>query len=167
MLDFSRKVGYVLDMSNEMVPSFKSKTKRKGHPQTNPNSLKNLKPFPPGTNGNPHPGYSLALRLKDAMRKPLVEPAPDATAGELIVYATLKGALECEPSSAHLREVWDRVDGKVIEKRDITFDGEGLSDILGKLRGYNQQDEALSYKIRPLEIESRPVASPEIDVGEG
>jgi len=127
-----------------------------------PNSRKNLIMFPPGTNGNPHPGISLTMRLRDALRHPLKEPAPDAPAVEHLVYATIKGALECDPSSTHFKEVWDRVDGKVAEKRDVTFNGEGLSDILGKLRGYNQQDEALRPQIRPLEIESRPVASPKI-----
>ena len=84
-----------------------------------PNSRKNLKPFPPGVNGNPHPGHSLTLAIKDALRKPLKRPSEDAPVRDHIVYATLAGAINCEPTSAHLKEVWDRVEGKVPERHAI------------------------------------------------
>ena len=93
------------------ISATSAKYKRGEHP----NSRKNLcKPFPPGVNGNPHPGYSLTLQLKDALRKPFNPPPFDAPVRDHIVYATLKGAITCEPTSAHLKEVWDRVEGKVL-----------------------------------------------------
>ena len=80
---------------------------------TNPVSLANLKPpYKPGENGHGRV-YPLKERLRHALDHPLKEPNPDAPAGERIVYATLKGAINCEPTFAHLREVWDRVEGKV------------------------------------------------------
>ena len=81
-----------------------------------PKSLANLRPYPPGVNGNPKPGNSLKASLLNALGEPLKEPASDAPAREHIVYATLKGAIKCEPTSAHLKEVWDRVEGKVPDK---------------------------------------------------
>ena len=86
--------------------------KRKMHP----NSLANLNPpYKKGENG--HSGYPLKERLYHALDHPLKVPKPDAPAGEHIVYATLKGAISCEPSSAHLKEVWDRVEGKLQDVR--------------------------------------------------
>ncbi len=78
-------------------------------------SLANLIPFQykPGQNGNPKPGNSLKAVLMNALLEPLQEPAAGAPARDHIVYATIKGAIACEPTSAHLKEVWDRVDGKV------------------------------------------------------
>jgi len=76
-----------------------------------PNTLKNLKPFPKGHNGNPNPGYSLTSRLRDSLKKPLKKPKGDAPVGDLLVYSTLVGALEREPTP--FRETWDRVDGKL------------------------------------------------------
>ena len=88
--------------------------------QMHPNSLANLKPpYKPGQNGNPKPGNSLKASLMNALGEPLRKPAPDAPARDHIVYATLKGAIDCEPTSAHLKEVWDRVEGKVLEKHAI------------------------------------------------
>jgi len=78
-----------------------------------PNSLANLKPpYKPGENGH-QGGYSLKARLLHQLDKPLVKPKPDAPVGEHIVYATLRGALACEPTVKHLQEVWNRVEGKV------------------------------------------------------
>ena len=119
-------------MSTKTVSS--SKTRRKGHPQTNPRSLANLIPYKPGENGH-QGGYPLKERLQHSLNYPLKQPGKAATAGEVLVYSTLKGAIAREPTP--FREVWDRVEGKVPDKRDVTFNGEGLSDILMKLRGYN------------------------------
>jgi len=78
-----------------------------------PNSRANLKPpYKPGENGHGRV-YPLKERLRHALDHPLKKPKDDAPAGEHIVYATLKGALNCEPTFAHLREVWDRVEGKL------------------------------------------------------
>ncbi len=85
-----------------------------------PNSLANLKPFPPGTNGNPRPGYSLTSRLKDSLNKPLRKPTDDAPVGDHIVYETIRGALEHEVTP--LREVWDRNDGPSQSQAPIAID---------------------------------------------
>jgi len=98
-------------MSSEEIvvrPTTKIKT------QTNPNSLANLIPhqYKKGENGHGRV-YPLKERLAHALDHPLTEPRANAPVGERIVYATLMGALKCEPSSAHLREVWERIEGKV------------------------------------------------------
>lgn len=89
--------------------------KRKMHP----NSLKNLRPFPPGTNGNRNPGYSLTQALKDALRQGGMtqKPPADAPAWRHIVYSTLQGAYKREPTP--FREVWDRLEGKVPEQHQV------------------------------------------------
>ena len=98
---------------NEVVT--RPKIKRQGHPQIHPNSLANLKPYKKGENGHGQV-YPLKERLRHALDHPLKEPGKDAPMGERIVYATLKGALDCEPTFSHLKEVWDRTEGKVPEK---------------------------------------------------
>ena len=85
-------------------------------------SLANLIKYKPGQNGNPKPGNSLKAVLLNALGEPLKEPAKDAPARDHIVYATLKGALACEPTFSHLKEVWDRVEGKVPDKHAIVGD---------------------------------------------
>ncbi len=81
-----------------------------------PNSLNNLKPYKPGENGH-QGGYSLKERLMHSLDKPLVEPKPDACAGDHIVYSTLVGAKLREPTP--FKEVWDRTEGKVIDTHEI------------------------------------------------
>lgn len=78
-----------------------------------PNSLKNLIPFKPGQNGNPHPNYPLKERLQDALRRPLKKPDDNAPSGEHVVYTTITGALA---GLAHAsNQVWDRCEGKVTQ----------------------------------------------------
>ena len=91
------------------------RVKRTKSYQPPPQSLANLKPYPKGVSGNAGSGngYSLTAALKHNIGKPLRKPNDDAPVRDHIVYATLLGAINCEPSSAHLREVWDRVDGPV------------------------------------------------------
>ena len=84
-----------------------------------PNSLANLKPYLPGTNGHGRV-YSLANRLKHALDHPLTEPKVDAPVGEHIVYATLKGAIDLVPVA--FRETWDRTEGKVLDKTAVVGD---------------------------------------------
>ena len=125
-----------------------------------PNSRKNLRPGNPPVDIGKH-GYSITSAIKHLLSQTSQDGRPnhEVIAETMIELAKSPDKMGYVPI---VKEILDRTDGKVAEKRDVTFNGEGLSDILGKLRGYNQQDEALSYKIRPLEIESRPVASPEI-----
>lgn len=78
-----------------------------------PNSQKNLKPFPKGSNGGLNKrGYSLTAALKHALTN-------DAKRREL-VESTIAGAILREP--APFREVWDRVEGKVAERHQILGD---------------------------------------------
>jgi len=76
----------------------------------NPNSRKNLKPGYHGQN-NGQNGFSLTSRLKTCLNKPLQEPGKDATAGELLVHATLKAAIATK--AVPFIEVWNRTEGKV------------------------------------------------------
>ena len=78
-----------------------------------PNSLANLKPYKPGTNGHGRV-YPLKERLAHALDKPLTAPKENAPAGDHVVYATLKGAIDLVPVA--VRETWDRVEGKVPDK---------------------------------------------------
>lgn len=117
----------VTSRKRETEHSGRSKgTKDKNPRKMHPNSLHNLKPFenghPPLGNATPGKGYSLTSALKVSLGKPLKQPTEDAPARDHIVYATLKGAIACEPTSAHLKEVWDRVEGKVPEKHAIIGD---------------------------------------------
>ena len=82
-----------------------------------PRSLSNLKPpYKPGENGHGRV-YPLKERLRHALDHPLKEPPPDAPAGDHLVYATLKAALEIVPVA--FRETWDRTEGKVPEKHAV------------------------------------------------
>lgn len=81
--------------------------------QIHPNSLANLKPYKPGTNGHGRV-YPLKERLAHALDHPLRVPDLDAPAGEQIVYSTLQGAMLREPAPFH--EVWDRVEGKISDQ---------------------------------------------------
>ena len=84
-----------------------------------PNSLANLKPYKPGTNGHGRV-YPLKERLAHALDKPLTAPKENAPAGDHVVYATLKGAIDLVPVG--VRETWDRVEGKVPDKTAIIGD---------------------------------------------
>ncbi len=88
-------------------------------PGQNPNSLKNLRAGNPPIDIGKH-GYSLTSALKDNLNKPLKVPDLDAPVRDHIVYATLQGALKREPTP--LREVWDRSDGKLIDKQALIGD---------------------------------------------
>ena len=110
-----------------------------------PASLANLKPpYKKGENG--HSGYPLKERLYHALDKPLTEPKEDAPAGEQLVYATLKGAIDLVPAPFH--ETWDRVEGKVADNvniRDVS-----VVFVIGK-----------GYKDRPQLTEGKPDLLPD------
>ena len=122
--------------STELVSVEQPKYKR----GMSPNSRKNLlgPRWKKGESGNPQ-GTSLSADLKRALNKPLRQPSEDAPAREMLIYSTLKGAIKREPTP--FKEVWDRTEGKVADKTDHTFNGEGLSDLLLKLRGHNPPPE--------------------------
>ena len=89
-------------------------TKRRGHPQTNPRSLANLRPGNPPVDSGKH-GYSLKSRLFDALDKADISQIKRETVGDQIVLATIKGAIDLVPV-AH-KEVWDRVEGSVNQQQ--------------------------------------------------
>lgn len=135
-------------MANEICRPMieKKRVKHRSH-RMNPNSLANLKPYLPGTNGHGRV-YPLKERLRHALDHPLVVPKADAPAGDHLVYATLKGAIDLVPPAFH--EAWDRTEGKV---RDDT--PQGFQDN----RQYNilvVNDEAKQRIERLLAGKSRP-----------
>ena len=76
----------------------------------NPNSLKNLKPFKPGENGErPGQGYSLTSALRHALG--------DKGERDKLIKSTIEGAIKRESTSQNI--VWDRVDGKLRDKEEI------------------------------------------------
>lgn len=91
-----------------------SKTVRK-HPNhtMHPNSLKNLIPYKPGQNGNPKPGNSLTAQLKNAL-------VDNPELAKQFIASTIQGAIKREPTP--FRELWDRVDGKLVDKTAILGD---------------------------------------------
>lgn len=115
---------------------------KKYPPGQHPNSRKNLIPYPPGVSGNEGSGngYSLTAQLKHSLDRPRITPDKGAPARDHIVHAAIEGAIEREPTP--FKEVWDRVEGKVIDRTDHTFNGEGLSEVLAKLRGYKHLKES-------------------------
>lgn len=120
--------------------------KRKMHP----NSLANLKPpYKPGENGHGRV-YPLKERLRHQLDHPLVEPKDNAPAGERLVYATLKGAIDLVPTA--FNQTWDRVEGKVPEPSrpmpegyqdnrvlNIVVLNTETKELIGKLAGWTQK----------------------------
>ena len=85
------------------------------------------KRWQPGQSGNPNgrPKNSETTLLKNKSHKDKREIADKLT--NLAKDGDLKA----------IDMFIDRTDGKVIQQTDHTFNGEGLSDLLLKLRGYN------------------------------
>ena len=103
-------------------------------PGQHPNSRANLRPpYKPGTNGHGRV-YPLKERLAHALDKPLTPPKKDAPAGDHVVYATLKGAIDLVPVA--FKETWERTEGKVPDKTAIVGDIQ-VRFIIG--RGYAQE----------------------------
>lgn len=88
------------------------KPKQVAKPNPNLKAASVATQWKPGESGN-KAGYSLKSRLDDAIQKPLKDPGEDATAGERLVHATLKGAIELQPTP--FRETWDRTEGKLTD----------------------------------------------------
>ena len=88
--------------------------KRRGHPQTNPRSLANLRPGNPPVDTGKH-GYSLKSRLLDALSKSDLSQVKRETVGDEIVIATLRGAIDLVPVA--VKETWDRVEGSVAQQQ--------------------------------------------------
>lgn len=77
--------------------------------------LKNLKPWQPGQSGNPkgRPKKNVCLTslLKEELQKINPQDKQKRTWAQLIILATMKLALK--GNAAALKEVWDRIDGKI------------------------------------------------------
>lgn len=82
-------------------------------------SLANLKPFEPGKSGNPA-GRPKSITFSEACRKALAEIEDEATQ-ETVAEALAKAAIrEAKAGSAqHLKEINDRVEGKVTQPIDV------------------------------------------------
>lgn len=91
-------------------------------PGRHPNSLKNLKPFPPGTNGytiHQNKGMSLTARLRHLLDEEEADLASKVTRAQRLAYSTIEGAILREP--VPFREVWDRVEGKVADRHEMNI----------------------------------------------
>ena len=98
------------------------------------NRIDNIPPekrWQPGQSGNPNgrPKNSVTTLLKNTDGKTTRKIAKQLT--DQAVDGDLKA----------IDMFIDRTDGKVIQQTDHTFNGEGLSDLLLKLRGYKQLPE--------------------------
>lgn len=76
-----------------------------------PNSLKNLIPFAPGTNGYNPGTMSLKERLRHRLAFPLDKIPPPVLVADQLAQSMIEGALLREPTP--LIQVCERVDGKV------------------------------------------------------
>ncbi len=93
-----------------------------------PNSKKNLNLFEPGNNkgGRKKGSISLAKILSDMLEKKITKNTGEKiTIKEAVVLAHLKKAMSGDIPA--IKEVYDRTDGKIISKTEITGkDGEPL-----------------------------------------
>ena len=87
--------------------------------ESNDRRLKNLKPWKPGQSGNPkgRPPKSICLTslLKEEINKINPKDRAKRTWAELIVLATIRLAIKGNATA--LKEVWDRIDGRVQDRR--------------------------------------------------
>lgn len=118
----------------------------------NPESLKNLKPFPPGVSGNPDgkaPGTknftSLVREMleeiaqgKDEHGKPLAQ-----TYKVLLAKRILKKAIE-QGDTKMIELVWNYLDGKPRGNIDLGFDKKSLGELTDFFRGMATPDEEQS-----------------------
>ena len=100
-------------MAESVKQANRSGNKRGMHP----NSLANLKPrWGKGASGNPE-GLSLKRRVSDVLRDPLKslskEDAKRTKAIELLAQAIVLDAIK--GSKEDRKEIWERLDGKVIQ----------------------------------------------------
>lgn len=105
-------------------------TPKQEQPAIKPNRIDRIPPekrFQPGVSGNPNgrPKNSVTTLLK-------AKPDSDKKA-----IATKLTDMAKEGDLKAIDMFIDRTDGRVIQQTDVTFAGEGLSDVLLKLRGYN------------------------------
>lgn len=76
--------------------------------------------FKRGQSGNPG-GRPKGESLVAALRRRLAEEHNGKTLGEILVEALIKGAVQGKPQ--HIKEVLDRVEGKVTDKLDLNASG--------------------------------------------
>lgn len=85
--------------------------------------LKNLKPWKPGQSGNPKGRPSKDECLTSLLKEEITKVHPSDKHGrtwkQLIVIATMKLAIK--GNSTALREVWERMDGKLPVLADYNF----------------------------------------------
>ncbi len=89
-----------------------------------------LTPWQPGESGNPKGRPPNTSSITYWYKKLLAEGNNAEEIATKVLEMAKEGKLD------HTKEITDRTDGKVIQTTDHTFDGEGLSAVLLKLRGY-------------------------------
>jgi len=93
----------------------------------------------PGQSGNPKGRPPKNLSITSLVKEKLEQEGPEGkTNAELIADAIIELAVSGDLSA--IKELLDRTDGKVIDRTDHTFYGEGLPEILAKLRGYSSPE---------------------------
>ncbi len=93
--------------------------------------------WPPGISGNPAGKQPNVASITYQIKKLLA--AGEGIDAKKLAKMAIKEAEE--GSFPHFKEILERTDGKVADKTDHTFDGEGLGDLLLRLRGYEKPKE--------------------------
>lgn len=113
----------------------------------NPESLKNLKPFPPGVSGNPDgkaPGTkNFTSLVRDALQKLATDkdgkPLED-TYEALLIKRVLKKAIQ-DGDTKMIEILWNYLDGKPRGNIDLGFDKKSLGELTSFFRGMANPDE--------------------------
>ena len=114
--------------------SSKQTDKGGGKRGLHPNSLANLRLtsapiWKPGQSGHPQ-GESTTACLQRIAAKPLKKPDPTtAPAKEMLAYETIAGGIKGKP--LQFKEAWDRLEGKLVERREFTGDMRAITIIVG------------------------------------
>ncbi len=96
-----------------------------GHPQTNPNSLANLRePWRKGEPRAPGPGRTPTVSIVRELMKQLSENKNDEKAAKALLLHFVKG------NAAAIREVMDRVDGPVVKKVELVVSSPHIQPIM-------------------------------------
>lgn len=137
-------------MVKNMENSDETKTYKGKGKGTNPNSLKNLRPFGPGETGNPLGGQMHDPEMRAVKKLTKKEFADMAT---LVITGTIDElkAVVIDKKSTVLKVIYARIAIKIIERGDANaFEMTFLNRLIGKVR-----DELKIESDSPADIEKR------------
>ena len=120
--------------------------------------LKNGRPLPPvenrwkkGTSGNPRGRPKkqdcLTQLLRDEIQKICPADREKRTWKQLIVFATLQLAMK--GNAAALKEVWERLDGKVLQTEKLQLGGVGGKQVTIEVVYAEQPNESRTGQTKP------------------